>query len=292
MRFAFHSAMCPVDQYVPLVKAAEAAGFDTFTVPDGVCYPQFSTSKYPYNEDGSREFLDGVPFVDPFTVISAMAAATTTIGFSTSVLKLAIRQPVITAKQAASTALLSNNRFKMGVGISPWREDFDACQIPWEARGKRMDEMIDIVRGLMSGDYFGYDGEIFQLDPIKICPVPSAPLPILLGGHAKPALRRAAKRCDGFIHAGGDIADQKSLFDEINGYRKDYQRDHLPFEFQAMSAEAYSVDGVKRLQDIGVDEAIIAFRNVYASEPDVNTVAQKIEQINWYGENIIAPSRA
>jgi probable F420-dependent oxidoreductase len=292
MRFAFHATMCPADQYLPLAIAAEAAGFDTFTLPDSVCYPQFGVSKYPYNNDGSREFLDGVPFLDPFTLVAAMSAVTSTIGFSTSVVKLAIRQPVVTAKQAFSTAVLSNNRFKFGVGISPWQEDFDACQVPWEDRGKRMDEMIEIVRGLASGDYFGYSGEIFQLDPIKICPVPSAPMPILLGGHAPPALRRAARLCDGFIHAGGDVEDQRKMFAQINEYRKMYERDHLPFEFQSISAEAYSVDGVKRLRDIGADEVIVAFRNVYTSEPDVKTVEQKIGEINWYAENIITPYRA
>jgi probable F420-dependent oxidoreductase len=292
MRFAYHASMCPPEQYVPLVQAAEAAGFDTFTVADSICYPQFGASKYPYNKDGSREFLDGVPFLDPFTLISAMAMVTETIGFSTSVVKLAIRQPVVVAKQASSTAIIANNRFKFGVGISPWREDFDACQIPWENRGKRMDEMIEIVRGLMSGDYFSYQGELLQLDPIKLCPVPSSPMPILLGGHARPALERAARLCDGFIHAGGEIQEQKRMIDEINEYRKQYQRDHLPFEFHLMSAEAYSVDGVQRLRDIGADEAIVAFRNVYASEPDTKTVAQKIDEINWYGETVIAPSKA
>jgi probable F420-dependent oxidoreductase len=292
MRFAFHATMCPAEQYLPLAQAAEKAGFDTFTLPDSVCYPEFGVSKYPYNSDGSREFLDGVPFLDPFTLVSAMSAVTSTIGFSTSVVKLAIRQPVVTAKQAFSTAVLSNNRFKFGVGISPWQEDFDACQIDWPSRGKRMDEMIEIIRGLESGDYFAYSGEIFQLEPIKICPVPSAPMPILLGGHAPPALRRAARLCDGFIHAGGDIEEQRRMFEQINEHRKIYERDHLPFEFQVISAEAYSVDGVRRLAAIGADEVIVAFRNVYASEPDSKTLEQKIGEINWYAENIIVPSRA
>jgi hypothetical protein len=179
----------------------------------------------------------------------------------------------------------------MGVGISPWQEDFDACQIPWQQRGKRMDEMIEIVRGLMSGEYFGYEGDIFQLDPVKICPAPSQPLPILLGGHAKPALRRAARLCDGFIHAGGEIADQRQVINEIKEYRKHYQRDHLPFEYQAISAQGYSLEGLEQLAEIGVDEVIVAFRDVYASEPDTKSVAEKVAELEWYAENIIEPWR-
>lgn len=289
MRFAFHPTMCPADQYLPLAQAAEQLGFDTLTLPDSVCYPEQASSKYPYNEDGSREFLDGVPFLDPFALVCAMAAVTSTLRFSTSVLKLAIRQPLITAKQASTAAVLSNNRFMFGVGISPWREDFDACQIPWEKRGKRMDEMIEIIRGLMSGDYFGYEGEIFQMDPVKITPAPSSSVPILLGGHSKPALRRAASLCDGFIHAGGDIDDLAKAVDAVNAYRKAYDRDHLPFEFHAISAEGFSLEGVEKLQEIGVDEVIVGFRDIYGMEADTKSVEEKIAEMRWYSENIIQP---
>ena len=161
MKFAYHPTMCPPDQYLPLAKAAEAIGFDTFTFPDSICYPQEGSDVYPYNDDGTRDFLDGVPFLEPFVAIPYLAAATEKIRFTTSVIKLAIRQPVIVAKQLSSLGVMIGDRFGFGVGISPWPEDFLASQIPWEKRGKRMDEMMEIVNGLMTGEYFGYDGEIF-----------------------------------------------------------------------------------------------------------------------------------
>jgi alkanesulfonate monooxygenase SsuD/methylene tetrahydromethanopterin reductase-like flavin-dependent oxidoreductase (luciferase family) len=164
MNFAYHATMCDPAFYMPLAIAAEEAGFDSFTLPDSICYPEESDSKYPYNGTGDREFLDGVPFLEPFVAVPAMAAITSKIRFTTSVMKLAIRQPVVVAKQLSSIAVMSNNRFVFGVGISPWPDDFAACQIPWEKRGKRMDEMMDIIRGLMTGEYFSYDGEIFQID--------------------------------------------------------------------------------------------------------------------------------
>ena len=105
MQFAYHATMCPPEHYLPLAIAAEQAGFATFTVPDSICYPQESDSKYPYNADGSREFLDGVPFLEPFSLIPAMGAVTTTLRFSTSVMKLAIRQPAVVAKSVSSVVL-------------------------------------------------------------------------------------------------------------------------------------------------------------------------------------------
>ncbi len=291
MRFAYHATMCDPAYYLPLAVAAEEAGFDSFTLPDSICYPEESDSQYPYNGTGDREFLDGVPFLEPFTVVPAMAAVTSKIRFTTSVMKLAIRQPVVVAKQLSSVAFLSDNRFAFGVGISPWPDDFAACQIPWEKRGKRMDEMMDIVRGLLTGEYFSYAGEIFQIESMKICPVPSRPVPMLIGGHAKPALRRAALRGDGFIHAGGTFDELKALVEEIDGYRREYGRDHLPFEYQSMGAEAFSLDGVKKLEDLGVGEAIVGFRNPYDGSKDTQTLDEKIAQINWFAENIIHKSR-
>ena len=92
----------------------------------------------------------------------------------TFVLKLPVRNPVLVAKQATSTAVLTGNRLLLGVGTSPWREDYDILGVPWERRGRRMDESIDIIRGLAAGGYFGYDGEVLTIPPVKLSPVPTA----------------------------------------------------------------------------------------------------------------------
>ena len=292
MKFAYHATMCPPDQYLPLALAAEEAGFDTFTFPDSICYPKEGSDVYPYNDDGTREFLDGVPFLEPFVAIPYLAAKTEKLRFTTSVVKLAVRQPAIVAKQLSSMAVMIGDRFGFGVGISPWPEDFLACQIPWEKRGKRMDEMMEIVNRLMTGEYFGYDGEIFQMDPIKMTPVPDFHVPLLVGGHAKPALRRAARLGDGWISAGSSMEELKDMIGQIEDFRKEYGRDHIPFEYHAMTEAAYTAQGVHQLAEIGVTEVIIAFRNPYDAEPDTQSVEEKVGMIQWFAENVIEPYRA
>lgn len=291
MRFAYHPTMCPPEQYLPLTQAAEELGFDTVTFPDSICYPREASSKYPYNDDGSREFLEDVPFLDALSLVPYLAAVTSRIRFTTSVYKLAVRQPVVVAKQLTSVAVLSNNRFGFGVGISPWYEDFEVAQIPWERRGKRMDEMMEILSGLMSGDYFEYQGEIFEIPAIKLCPVPSEPVPLLVGGHSEPALKRAARLGDGWIAAGGELDNQARMIRRLQELRAEYGREDRPFEIHTMSAEAYTPDGIKRLQDIGVDEVMVAFRNAYAAEPDTKTVAEKIDEMKQYADQVIARFR-
>ncbi|MEQ8800944.1 MAG: LLM class flavin-dependent oxidoreductase, partial [Haliea sp.] len=163
MRFSYQIGMSDADHYLPLVQAAEAAGFDGITIPDSICYPQEASSKYPYNKDGSREFLESVPFLESLIAVAAMAAVTDKIRFATFVYKLAVRQVAVVAKQVQSIQALSSNRFDFGVGISPWEEDFVVCDVPWEKRGLRLDEEIDILRGLETGECCGYEGEFHTL---------------------------------------------------------------------------------------------------------------------------------
>ena len=186
MRFAYHPSMCDPSFYLELGKAAESAGFDVITFPDSICYPKECDSTYPYNDDGSREFLDGVPFLEPFSIIPAIAAVTTKLEFSTSVYKLAPRQAVTTAKFVTTLGVMTNNRFHFGIGVSPWYEDFLATGERWEKRGKRMDEQIEILKGLMVGDYFGFKGEFYDIPELKLCPVPTKPVPILIPLKGKP----------------------------------------------------------------------------------------------------------
>jgi len=286
MRFTYAESMCDPHHFFPLARAAEASGWDSFSIPDSICYPEVSNSKYPYTPDGSREFLDGKPFIEPFALIPALAAVTERLRFATFVVKLPIRNPVLVAKQATSIAYLSNNRFCFGVGLSPWPEDFDVCDQEWKGRGPRMDEMIAIIRGLATGEYFEYHGKYYDLQSIKLCPVPTKPLPILIGGHAELALRRAARIGDGWMHAGGDAVELQAYLDRLNEFRREYGRENEPFEVHVISMDAYTVDGVRRLEDLGVTDAIVGFRNAY--EADTQTVEQKITALEQFSDGVIS----
>ena len=136
MRFTYAEAMTDPSYYLPLAQAAEAAGFDGFLVPDSICYPAESEATYPYTADGDRGFIEDKPFLEPFSIIPAMGAVTERIRFVISVLKLTVRHPVLVAKQAASTAVLTNDRLTLGVGTSPWPEDYEVCDVPFERRGQ------------------------------------------------------------------------------------------------------------------------------------------------------------
>ncbi|MCC3312776.1 TIGR03619 family F420-dependent LLM class oxidoreductase [Nocardia africana] len=287
MRFTYAEAMTDPAHYVPLAQAAEAAGFHSMTIADSVAYPAESDSTYPYTPDGNREFLDGKPFIEAFILSAALAAVTTTLRFTPFVVKLPIRPPVLVAKQAASLAYLSGNRFSLGVGISPWPEDFQIMGVPFERRGKRMDECIEIVRGLSRGEYFEYHGEFYDIPKIKITPGATEPLPILVGGHSDAALRRAVRLCDGWMHAGGAPEDLDRMLARLDELRS--ERDtSTPFEIHAASLDAYTTDGIKRLEDKGVTDVIVGFRYPYVAGDDTEPLADKIAHLEKYAEKVIA----
>ena len=194
---------------------------------------------------------------------------------------------MLVAKQATSVAYLSNNRFGFGVGLSPWPDDFRITHSDWKTRGKRLDEMIDIIRGLETGDFFEYHGEHYDIESIKLCPAPTERMPILIGGHADAALRRAARVGDGWMHGGGGQAsDYEGAIARINELRKEYGRENEPFEVHVISMDAYTPDGVRKLEDMGVTDAIVGFRNAYVE--DTMPLQQKLDAINGFGDNVIS----
>jgi probable F420-dependent oxidoreductase len=291
MRFSYAESMTDPSYYLPLARAAEDAGYDSMIVPDSIFYPEVSDSRYPFNPDGTREFLDGKPFLEPFSLIPALGTVTGRLRFVTFVLKLPIRQPVLVAKQVSSTAVLTDNRLLLGVGTSPWPEDYEVCGVPWEGRGRRMDEQIDVLRGLLTGAYFEYHGDFFDFPSIKMSPTPTKPVPILIGGHHEAALRRAAVLGDGWLHGGGDPDDLPVLLARLAELRRQHGTENTPFEVHVISLEAYSPAGIRKLEEWGVTDVIVGFRWPYASGPDIEPLQTKIDSLRRFGEDVIEKAR-
>lgn len=290
MRFSYCDSMVDPGHYVALARAAELAGFDTFLVADSIVYPKHSATRYPYTADGDRTFLEDAPFIDPFVLIATLAAHTTSIRFATYVLKLPIRNPVLVAKQAASLAVMSGERLSLGVGLSPWPEDYEVCGTPWDGRGRRVEEQLDIVRGLMHGEgYFEYSGEHFEVPPVKICPQPQRSVPVLMGGNASTALRRAA-RCDGWMQGGVDDDALEARISTVLGLRRELGSSE-GFEIHAGSSLQRTVGGVGRLEHVGVTDLVVVLGRLYRNGAPQPPLEGKLERIRRYGDEVIAAFR-
>jgi probable F420-dependent oxidoreductase len=286
MRFSMAESMCDIGHYLPLAQTADQAGFSTFALGDSILYPEVAAGKYPYTETGDRSFLEGAPFIDPFQLFAAMSVVTERIEFHTGVLKLPIRDPVLVAKQVSSLQVFSNERFVFGVGLSPWVEDFQATQTDWASRGPRMDEMLQIINGLMSGEYFEWKSDYYDVPRIKLCPTPKKRPPIIIGGHSKAAYRRAARYADGFSFISLTEEDLVERLAYINELRKEYGRENEPFRVIAGLAVAPTPENIERLEGIGVTDMSVGYRNPY--EPDTMALQDKIDWVKRFGDDVIA----
>ena len=256
MKFALSVAMIPPNEYLPVAMAAEAAGWDSIAVPDSVFFPEKVSAPYPYVPGGERFWSAETPYLDPWVAIPAMAAVTTRIKLYTSVLKLPIRHPLLVAKTVGSAAALSGNRVGLGVGLSWIPEEFTWCNTEYATRGERVDEAIDIIRALLAGGMVEWHGKHYQFERLQMTPAPTAPVPIYVGGHSEPALKRAARLGDGWTAAMITQSETKKIIDRLRVLREEHGRSHLPFEIQVSSIDTFDADGYRRLEDIGVTEVI------------------------------------
>ncbi|MEZ4287825.1 MAG: TIGR03619 family F420-dependent LLM class oxidoreductase [Polyangiales bacterium] len=288
MKFSISLAMAPADQYIPVAQAAEEAGFYAIVLPDSIFYSEQVSKPYPYTQDGNRMWGPETPWLEPLTAVPAMAAVTKTLFFYTSVVKLPVRHPVLVAKQVATIAALSNNRFGFGCGLGWLPEEFEWCGQDFESRGKRMDESLEILRKIWGGGMVDYQGEYYQFGKIQMSPPPTKPVPIYIGGHTTPGLKRAAKYGDGWSSAMLPSKKFIELVKQIEAYRKEYGRDHLPFEYQAVVTDVFGVDGYKRLEDAGVTDIITVPWLMYGTPMQGGDLKGRVDGLKRFADTVIA----
>jgi alkanesulfonate monooxygenase SsuD/methylene tetrahydromethanopterin reductase-like flavin-dependent oxidoreductase (luciferase family) len=288
MRFICQFGMGPVDHNIPFAIAAEKAGFDGIACGDSFMYPKHSEGKYPYTADGDRLFIEKIPFIESGILLSAWAAVMKRVFFYPSVYKFPSRHPVQVAKMMTSLAVLSGERLKFGIGLSPWEEDFTVFGLEFKSRVRRLEEGVEIMRGLMTGEYFAYNGKMYQFPEIKLNPVPKRPIPILLSGHAEPAMRRAARIGDGWISANVPYEVVKPLVAQVQQYRREAGTASRPFELHVHDTDLVDAATARRTQDLGATDAQVMpwmRKNPYAS------LQEKIDSINRFGDEVIAKFR-
>jgi len=257
MQYTCSVAMGPVDQLVDIARTAEEVGFDSIALPDSLFYMEKQSTDYPYTSDGSRMWDEDTPWVDPLIAAGAMGAVTSTLRLYTNVLKLGSRNPLLLARQVGSVANLTGNRFGFGVGIGWAPEEFEWCGAPYAKRGKRVDEMIDVIKLVLGGGMVEFHGDFFDFDRLQMSPAPSRPVPFYVGGHTEVALKRAARIGDGWTSAMMTRDQLAETITTITALRAEIGRAEEPFEFQAVCIDKFGVDGHRELAEAGVTDNIV-----------------------------------
>ena len=177
----------------------ERLGYDSLWIGDHVVFPRDVASRYPYNPTGEFPFDREQPLYEPLTLLAYLAALTSRVGLGVSVLVLPMRNPVLVAKALADVDALARGRLRLAVGVGWLREEFAALGSDFEARGEVTDEWVAILRHLWTQSApTAFTGRRYRFAPVALLPRPSRPLPILVGGNSKAAMRRAVRLGDGW----------------------------------------------------------------------------------------------
>lgn len=159
------------------------------------------------------------PFHEPFLLFSYMAALTQTIEFVTGILILPQRETALVAKQATELDVLSNGRFRFGVGNGWNKVEYIGQNQDFHTRGKRIEEQVDVLRQLWQNELVTYEGQWHHIPDAGLNPLPiQQPIPIWFGGHADTVLQRIGRIGDGWFPNYKTAADAQPSLDKLDGY--------------------------------------------------------------------------
>lgn len=198
MKFWQSIALTEMDELIEIAKIAEEVGFEGITVSDHLATPQVIRTRYPYTEDGKPMWATDDAFPDTWVLIAAMAQETTRIRFMPFVYVLPMRDPFTVAKLLSSAAVLSRDRVLLGAGTGWMEEEFALVDREFERRGRRTDEMIEVIQKLLEGGSVDHTGEFYDFEGVHMMPSPTRPIEVRIGGLNRIALRRAARH-DGWL---------------------------------------------------------------------------------------------
>ena len=286
MKFVLSAAFNAPEHLVPLAVAAEAAGFEAMSFPDHVVHPETLDTPYPYTKDGSRRWEAFTPWVDPWVAIGACAASTTRLRFTNNVFVLAMRNPFLAAKAVATAAVLSGGRVTLTLGVGWSKVEYRLMQQDFHSRGRRTDEMIQVLRRLWSGEMVEHHGEFYDFDRLEMSPSPPQRIPIWVGGISPPALARAARN-DGWLSDLQTSDEIGACIETVRGHRRELGREGEPFDVMASASDAFDLDGYRRLGDLGVTHVLTLPWVFYHG--NTGDLAKKCAGIQRFAEDVIAP---
>jgi probable F420-dependent oxidoreductase len=169
-------------------------------------------------------------FHEPFVLFGFLAAATRRVELVTGILILPQRQTALVAKQAAAVDVLSGGRLRLGVAVGWNAVEFEALGESFKNRGRRIEEQIEVMRGLWTKELVTFRGQWHHVPDAGINPLPvQRPIPIWMGGESEVVVRRAARLADGWMPHFRPGAEAQAVVDRVHGYVKEAGRDPRAF---------------------------------------------------------------
>lgn len=265
MKFGISLSGLGARHYPEVAAVAEQAGFDSLWMPEHLVFPVEMPPNYGYTEDGYPPMNSQVPSFDPFVVLGAVSSRTSTIRLGTGVFILPLRHPIQVARSTVTLDRMSGGRLVFGIGVGWMPDEFSIVGEDFANRGKRTDEIIDLLRRCWRDDVIEHHGDHYDIPPVYVEPKPvrgPQGIPIIVGGTSKGALERAGRLGDGWIHhaqirSGPDpgellrlgFADLEAHITTIEEHRRAAGRTD---SFEYVAGLGSDLDVVKRCEQLGV----------------------------------------
>ena len=282
MKYYISSAFLNTREIVEIAEAADELGYDGIGIPDHVVNLETLATPYPYTKDGQRRWRPFTDWPDPWVLVGALAQVTTRLRFVTTVYIPAMRNPYSAAKAIGTAAVLAAGRVELGIGVGWCAEEFTLMGERFEARGKRTDEMLDLMRALWEPGWTEFDGEFFQTPRLEMQPVPPR-IPVYVGGLSEIAFRRAARN-DGWI---GDLIKTDRAIEATARLRALRTENGLSLEdFTILTplTDAFTIVDYQRAEAAGIT-GILTMPWMFYAGPDA-TLADKIDGMRRFRKDL------
>ncbi len=285
MKFVISLAFSDPTHILALARAADECGFEAIAVSDHVVHPENIKTPYPYTQDGAPRWQAPSPWPDPWVTIGAMSAVTKRLRFLTNIFVLPLRNPFSVAKAVGTAQVLSGGRVALGIGVGWMKDEFLLMEQDFHTRGRRTDEMIEVMRELWRGGMVEYHGKFYDFGPLQMSPAPSQPIPLYFGGLSDRALQRVGRVGDGWIsdiHRSDEI---RELILKIRQERDKAGRANEPLEVIASVSDVADADGYQRLEDAGVTQINTMPWVFYKGATD--SLQEKLDGLRRFADDMI-----
>ncbi|MDZ7784835.1 MAG: TIGR03619 family F420-dependent LLM class oxidoreductase [Halioglobus sp.] len=229
MKFWQSLAFVELDQMIELAQFCEELGFHGVSYGDHLVTTAEQVDEYLYRDSGNIFWNPDTHWPEPWVLSAALAQATRTLHFLSTIYILPLRDPLNAAKTVSTAAYLSGDRVTLGVGVGWQKAEFDMVGQDFHTRGRRADEMLELLPRLMSGEMTEYRGEFYEIPAVTMSPGTRHPVPIMVGGYAPAALRRAARH-DGWMATSHEEKDIYPLLDALQQVREERGDAHRSFD--------------------------------------------------------------
>ena len=265
---------------IECARAAEAREYRSIIVSDHVLTMDFDKASYP-----AGTFPPSVPWFDPFVLLGVIAGATSTIRLETGIAVLPYRPAIQQAQAVATLDFLSGGRFQYGVGLGWMQEEFEALDVPFAERGRRVDEHLEFMKLLWSGSDAGFHGEFTDLARGRLHPLPAQRPhpPILIGGESPAAMRRVARHGNGFYINWKTLPEFKALIDDLTPLMEAAGRSVSDLHLQLAATDVEQVRNelahLDAYEDEGLAEIVLA--------PVTGSVAEGLKVLHGIADEFI-----